>query len=146
MALQVEIAIVCFGMVALLGMSQSTICYFWPYDLSLHGAVWNGPVFRTLPDLVFIVIGTVNYICLCANFSSSRTMLTLITPSQQSGTFFGVYALSGVATSWLAPTLVHWGTRLTQSQKGGFATILLLFIAGIYGLSRVGSGTIADRR
>jgi UMF1 family MFS transporter len=133
-ALQVEIVIIAVGVLALLGMSQDTICYFWHYDTSVHANAWNGPVFRTLPDWLFIAIGTVNYIFVCANFTSSRTMLTRITPAEQSGAYFGVYALSGVATSWLGPTLVNVGTRLTYSQKGGFATVLLLFAAGFFGL------------
>ena len=121
-------------------MSQDTICYFWHYDASLHGPVWKGPVFATLPDWLFITIGSVNYIFVCANFTSSRTMLTRITPAKQAGAFFGVYALSGVATSWLGPTLVNAGTRLTHSQKGGFATILLLFAVGFYILMHVRGG------
>jgi methyl-accepting chemotaxis protein len=42
------------------------------------------------------------------------------------GTFFGLYALSGTATMWLGPMLVAWGTVATQSQQGGFATVLIL--------------------
>lgn len=143
-ALQVEITLIAVGVLALLGMSRDTICYFWPYDPSSHEAIWNGPVFRTLPDWLFIAIGTVNYIFVCANFTSSRTMLTRISPPKLSGAFFGMYALSGVATSWLAPTLVNVGTRMTHSQKGGFATVLLLFGAGLYGLKYVRSsgGTV----
>ena len=53
-------------------------------------------------------------------------VLDLSGPPDQTGTFFGVYALSGVATAWLAPTLVNLGTRLTDTQQGGFAMLLLL--------------------
>ena len=54
--------------------------------------------------------------------------------------FFGVYALSGVATAWLAPSLVNLGTSLTHSQQGGFATIILLLVLGLIGLFFVKGG------
>ena len=58
----------------------------------------------------------------------------------QTGAFFGVYALSGVATAWLAPSLVNIGTRVTHSQQGGFATIILLMAVGLVGLMFVRGG------
>lgn len=130
-ALQVEIGTVALAVLALLGLSPEKIFYFWVYDRAAHTAAWGGPVFSTWPDLLFIAVGSVISVFVCANFASSRTMLTRITAPEQTGAFFGVYALSGVATSWLAPTLVNFGTRLTHSQKGGFATVLILFAVGM---------------
>ena len=49
---------------------------------------------------------------------------------ERTGTFFGLYALSGTATMWLGPMLVAWGTVATQSQQGGFATVLILLGVG----------------
>ncbi len=138
-ALQAEIFIVAIGVLALLGMSQDMIAYVWPYPLP-HAAIWSGPVFSSWPDMVFIMIGCVTNIFVCAHFASSRTMLTRITPPEQAGAFFGVYALAGVATSWLAPVLVHAGTQITQNQKGGFAAIILLLVPGFIGLFFVRGG------
>ena len=102
--------------------------------------LWNGPVFRTLPDLVFLLIGFNNAIFITGQYASSRTALTRLTPPEQTGAFFGVYALSGVATAWLAPTLVNIGTRVTHSQQGGFATIIVLLVLGLVGLMFVKGG------
>ncbi|HEX2816278.1 MAG TPA: MFS transporter, partial [Phenylobacterium sp.] len=73
-------------------------------------------------------------------YASSRTLLTRLTPPHLAGAFFGVFALSGVATAWLAPTLVNWGTRATHSQQGGFATIIVLLAVGLVGLMFVKGG------
>lgn len=144
-ALQVEIAFVAAGLVLLLGMSPDTILYVLDEDSVTHAVVWSGPVFATLPDSIFVLIGCVNSIFVCAHFASSRTMLTRITPTEQTGAFFGVYALAGVATSWLAPTLINVGTSATHSQKGGFATLLILLTFGLGGMFFVrGGGPQAD--
>ena len=55
--------------------------------------------------------------------------VALVRP-ERLGTFFGLYALSGTATMWLGPLLVAVGTQLTQSQQGGFATVLILLGLG----------------
>jgi UMF1 family MFS transporter len=139
-ALQVEITMTIVSLLATLGMSQHRILYLWAYDPALHTPLWDGPVFRHLPDWVFIGIGFSNAIFITGQYASSRTLLTRLTPPEQTGAFFGVYALSGVATAWLAPTLVNLGTNLTHTQQGGFATILLLLFIGVVGLFFVRGG------
>jgi MFS transporter, UMF1 family len=139
-ALKVEIAATIVALVALLGMSPDTILYWWSYDAAAHPPLWDGPVYRTLPDLICLLIGFVNAIFITAQYASARTALTRLTPPEQTGAFFGVYALSGVATAWLAPALVSLATRVTESQKGGFASIILLLAIGLAGLFFVRGG------
>jgi UMF1 family MFS transporter len=139
-ALQVEISMTIVSLLATLGMTQHRILYLWSYDPAAHAPLWDGPVFRHLPDWVFIAIGFSNAIFITAQYASSRTLLTRLTPPEQTGAFFGVYALSGVATAWLAPTLVNLGTNLTHTQQGGFATILALLFIGVVGLFFVRGG------
>lgn len=139
-ALRIEIFMSMLGLASLLGMRPDLILFFWSFDPSAHAPLWNGPVFTHLPDVVFILIGFVNAIFITAQYASSRTLLTRLTPPDQTGTFFGVYALSGVATAWLAPTLVNLGTRITGTQQGGFATLLILLALGLAGLSFVRGG------
>ena len=133
-ALMIEISMTIVCLLALLGMGPDTILYLWHYDPAAHPPVWDGPVYRTLPSLVFLLVGFVNAIFITAHYASSRTALTRLTPPDQTGAFFGVYALSGVATAWLAPGLVSLFTQVTQSQKGGFAAIVLLLSIGLAGL------------
>jgi UMF1 family MFS transporter len=139
-ALRLEISMTALAVVAMLGMSSTRILYFWPYDAAAHAPLWDGPVFRTLPEVVFLLIGCVNAIFVPAQYASSRTMLTRIAPADQIGAFFGVYALSGVATGWLGPSLVNWGTSITKSQQGGIASIVVLLGLGLVGLFFVKGG------
>lgn len=140
MAVGVEILMSMLGLTAFLGMAPDTILFFWPYDAAAHAPLWDGPVFRTLPDVIFVLVGFSNAIFITAQYASSRTLLTRLTPPDQTGAFFGVYALSGVATAWLAPTLVNLGTKLTGTQQGGFAMLLLLLGIGLLGLFFVRGG------
>jgi UMF1 family MFS transporter len=139
-ALKVEVFMSILGLAAFISMRPDLILGFWPHDAAAHPPMWDGPFFRTLPDWIFVGIGFSNAIFITAQYASARTMLTRLTPPEQTGAFFGVYALSGVATAWLAPTLVNWGTRATNSQQGGFATIILLLAIGLAGLFAVRGG------
>lgn len=139
-AVRVEIFMSLIGIIAMLGMGPDKILYFWAYDPAAHPPMWDGPVFRTLPEWIFILIGFSNAIFITAQYASSRTMLTRITPPEQTGAFFGVYALSGVATGWLGPMMVNWGTKATNSQQGGFAMVTILLAIGFVGLMFVRGG------
>ena len=138
--LKISIFITMLGMASMLGMRPDLILFFWPYDAAAHAPLWSGPVFAHLPDWIFILIGFSNAIFITAQYASSRTLLTRLTPQDQTGAFFGVYALSGVATAWLAPTMVNFGTVITGTQQGGFAMLLILLLAGLIGLFFVRGG------
>ena len=139
-ALRIQIGVTAVSLTLMLGIAPDRLFYLWPWDSAAHPAIWSGPVFRTVPDWAFIGIGFINAIFITGQYASSRTLLTRITPQEQTGAFFGVYALSGVATLWLAPTLVNIGTNLTHTQQGGFASIIVLLIIGLIGLAFVRGG------
>jgi UMF1 family MFS transporter len=139
-AVQIEIGMSLLGILAMLGMGPDQILYLWHWDLATHAPLWNGPFFRTVPEWVFLAIGFSNAVFITAHFASSRTLLTRLTPPEQTGAFFGVFALSGTATSWLGPFLVNQGTRIFKTQQGGFATITLLLAVGFIGLLFVRGG------
>jgi UMF1 family MFS transporter len=133
-AVQIEIGMSLLGIFAILGMAPDRILFFWHYNPALHAPLWNGPFFRTLPEWVFLLIGFSNAVFITAQYASSRTLLTRLTPPAQTGTFFGVYALSGTATAWLAPSMVSFGTHIFKTQQGGFGMISILLAIGFAGL------------
>jgi MFS transporter, UMF1 family len=139
-ALQIEISISLLGIIAMLGMAPDRILYLWSWNPAAHAPMWGGPFFRTLPEWVFLGIGFSNAVFITAHFATGRTLLTRLTPPAQTGAFFGVFALSGTATGWLAPFLVNQGTRIFRSQQGGFAMITLLLGVGLIGLLFVRGG------
>src|SRR5580698_7760992 len=133
-SVQVEIGMSLIGIFAILGMAPDRVLFFWQFDAAAHAPLWNGPFFRTLPELIFLLIGFSNATFITAHYASSRTLLTRLTPPDQTGTFFGVYALSGTATVWLGSFLVNLGTHVFHSQQGGFGMIAVLLAFGFVGL------------
>ena len=53
---------------------------------------------------------------------------------------FGIYALAGKATSFLAPLLIALTTDLTGSQRIGVTPVLLLFLVGLVLMAWVRAG------
>jgi UMF1 family MFS transporter len=143
-ALQLEIFMSLLGITALLGMAPDRIFFFWPYDPAAHAPLWNGPFFRTLPELIFLLVGFSNATFITAQYASSRTMLTRLTPPDKAGTFFGLYAVSSTATVWMGSLLVNLGTHIFKTQQGGFGMISILLTIGLIGLFFVkGDGRLA---
>lgn len=93
-------------------------------------AVWDSPVFKTLPELVFLAGAVIIAVSITAAYASSRTLLVKLAPKGKEGQFFGLYALSGAATAFLGPMTVEYFTSTFQSQQIGFASISLLLVAG----------------
>jgi UMF1 family MFS transporter len=139
-SVQIEIGMTLVGLICLLGMGPDKILYLWHFDPTAHAPIWHGPMFRSLPEIIYLLIGFSNAVFITAHYASSRTLLTRLTPPEQTGAFFGVYALSGTATVWLGSSLVNLGTHLTGTQQGGFATITGLLALGFVGLLFVRGG------
>lgn len=132
-AVLAEIGVTVLAVLGLLGTRPGQLLWVPVSTEPLFG----GPMFTTFAELGFIAVAGVSAISITAAYASSRTLLTYLVPPARIGTFFGLYALSGNATMWLGPMLVAWGTLLTQSQKGGFATVLIPLAVGFGLLLRV---------
>ena len=116
-----------------LGMGADRILYM-PFDTAAHAPLWNGPIFRTLPQLVYLTIGCFSAVFVCAQYASSRTFLSRLAPAGQSASFFGLYALSSTVTLWLGSALVRIFTGVFKSQQAGFAPIAGLLAIGFIGM------------
>jgi MFS transporter, UMF1 family len=66
--------------------------------------------------------------------SSSRTYLARLAPAGHEGQLFGLYATTGRAVSFLAPTLVGVFTALFGSDRAGIVGILLVLAIGLLAL------------
>lgn len=69
--------------------------------------------------------------------SLSRSLFTRLIPAGQSAEFFGFYNMLGKFAAVLGPVLVGWVTWLSDSNRVGIFSIILLFLAGGYLLLRV---------
>ncbi len=122
------------------GMSPHAIFYVIPWDAAAHAPLWNGPMFRTLPEVLYLCIGFGTAVFITAAYSSSRMLLTRLAPPDKLGSFFGLYALSGTATMWLGSLLVGILTAAFHTQQSGFAAIAGLLIIGMVGMLFVKGG------
>lgn len=139
-AVRMEIAGSLVCLVAWLGMRRDRILYLWPYDASAHTPIWKGPMFTTLPELIYLAIGFGVAVFVTAQYASSRTLLTRLVPPEKLPAFFGLYALSGSLTVWIGSLLVGLFTTLTHSQTGGFIPIAGLLALGLAGMMFVRGG------
>jgi len=57
-------------------------------------------------------------------------MLARLVPAREAGRYFGLLALSGKVTSFLAPLAVAVATGLFDTQAAGPAVLILFFLAG----------------
>jgi UMF1 family MFS transporter len=106
--------------------------------------VWDGPLFTTLPEILFLAVGCGMAITVTAAYASSRTLLTRVAPADKLGIYFGIYALSGYATMWLGPWLVETATQAGGSQAAGFVPVIGLLVVGLLLLLKVkGGGRLA---
>ncbi|MEZ5962749.1 MAG: MFS transporter [Planctomycetota bacterium] len=64
------------------------------------------------------------------NQSASRTLLARLAEGGRSAEYFGLFALSGKATVWLAPFLFARVVEATESQRLGLLPLLLMFAIG----------------
>jgi UMF1 family MFS transporter len=106
--------------------------------------LWQGAMFTTLPEILFLALGCGTAVCVTAAYASSRTLLTRVAPLDKTGVFFGLYVLSGTATMWLASTLVSIATAVWHTQRAGFAPISALLLVGLLILIPVRERPVAD--
>jgi len=142
-AVKIEVlgAIVC--LVGQLSMGPDRILFFIHYDPAAHAPLWNGPMFRTLPEVIYLLIGLGTAVFVTGQYASSRTLLTRLVPADKAASFFGLYALSGTVTAWLGSFLVGMATHVFKTQQAGFAPIAALLCIGLIGMMFVkGGGTL----
>jgi UMF1 family MFS transporter len=85
-----------------------------------------------LPDQIFYVCGILIGAAGGTLQSASRTMMVFHTTPERANEAFGLYALSGKATSFVAPFLITVSIALSGSQRIGIALPLIaLFIIGM---------------
>ncbi len=85
----------------------------------------------TLPDRLFMFCGALIGAAGGIIQATSRTMMVFQADEERMTEAFGLYALSGRATSFLAPGLVGLFTQLTDSQRLGILPIIVLFLIGL---------------
>ena len=84
-----------------------------------------------LPDIAFYVLGGIIGAAGGALQSASRTMMVRQSHPDRMTEGFGLYALAGKATSFIAPLSIGLATDLTGSQQLGITPLIGLFLIGL---------------
>ena len=118
--------------------------FFFPVteELRSHQLPVLGPLlaifgFTQFPEQLSLAFSILGGVFVGPILASSRTMVARIAPKAMISEIYGLYTLTGKATAFAAPFLVAVVTSATQSQRAGFAVILVFLIAGLLGLSWV---------
>ena len=106
--------------------------------LSLVGLIAFGIVGVLAPSATwFWIAGLGAGMLVGPNQSASRSLMGRFVPKDRKNEFFGFYAFSGKATSFLGPLLLGQITLWAGSQRAGMATIIVFFAAGLVLMTRV---------
>ena len=89
------------------------------------------PEGSAIPDITFYIAGGLIGAAGGALQSSSRTMMTHQADPKRMIEGFGLYALSGKATSFLAPAMIAIVSDVTGSQRLGITPLVGLFVLGL---------------
>jgi UMF1 family MFS transporter len=92
--------------------------------------------------LMFWVFGLALVLFVGPAQSSSRTFLARLAPPGREGQLFGLYATTGRAVSFLAPTLFGLFVSLFDTQRAGIVGIVLVLVAGLLALWPVRPPTV----
>jgi UMF1 family MFS transporter len=85
----------------------------------------------SLPDIVFFLFGALIGAAGGVIQAASRTMMVRQANPDRMTEAFGLYALAGKATSFLAPTMIGIATAISGSQQIGVSPLILLFLIGL---------------
>ena len=83
-----------------------------------------------LPDLAFYIAGCLIGAAGGGLQAASRTLLVDQVPADRVTEAFGLYALSGKATTFIGPLLIAGATGLFDSQRLGVTPVIVLFVLG----------------
>ncbi|WP_194097544.1 MFS transporter [Marivivens aquimaris] len=91
----------------------------------------------SLPDILFYICGAVIGGAGGALYAASRSLMVRHTNPERPAEAFGLFALTGKATAFLAPMLIGITTYVTGSNQLGFIPVIILFLIGLVMLRSV---------
>jgi MFS transporter, UMF1 family len=117
----------------IVGVSADRVLFFVPAG----ELVPTRGLFGSLQEKVFIGFALLLGFCMGPMQAASRTLIGRLAPEGMTGEFFGLFALSGRATAWMAPLAIGIITTATDSNRLGVACVLFFLVLGFILLWRV---------
>lgn len=121
------------AMAGALSITQDSILF----GIRVPPAQPGGAPFSSIPEMAYLGVGVLIGFCGGPAQAASRTLLARLAPREMAGEFYGLFAMSGKATSFLAPIVIGFATLTWDSQRGGLTIILVFLAAGFCLLLRV---------
>ena len=118
---------------AILSIDRDRLFFIFPVTPPVPG----GKLFSAPAEQAYMVLGFLIGIAAGPLQAASRTLLIRLAPEDRITQYFGLFALSGKVTSFMAPLVVSIVTAVTASQKAGMAVLVVFFTAGLILLTRV---------
>lgn len=109
----VATAVILFGAVGVGMVGKASLFFLVPVAPAQPG----GALFASLPERMFLFFSLFVGLTFGPAQSSLRAWMAELAPAGETGRWFGLYALSGKATAFLAPLVIAVGTRLVGDQR-----------------------------
>jgi len=130
---QIAIAGVIVATLGIVSVTADSVLFVIPADpISPSRAM-----FGSAQEKVFMAFALLLGFCMGPMQAASRTLIGRLAPVGMTGEFYGLFALSGRATAWMAPLAIGIITRTTQSTRLGVACVLFFLVLGFLLLWRV---------
>jgi UMF1 family MFS transporter len=130
---QLAIVGVIVATIGIVGVSADRVLFFVPAaELSP-----NRGLFGSTQEKVVMGFALLLGFCMGPMQAASRTLIGRLAPEGMTGEFFGLFALSGRATAWMAPLAIGIITEVTASNRLGVACVLIFLVLGFVLLWRV---------
>jgi UMF1 family MFS transporter len=123
---QLAILGVIVASIGIVGVSADRILFFIPAAELSPGR----GLFGSLQEKVFMGFALLLGFCMGPMQAASRTMIGRLAPQGMTGEFFGLFALSGRATAWMAPLAIGIITEATDSNRFGISCVLIFLVLG----------------
>ena len=130
---QIATAGVIVASLGIVSVTADRVLFFLPVEPLAAQRV----LFGSVQEKVFMAFALLLGVCMGPMQAASRTMIGRMAPPNMIGEFYGLFALSGRATAWLAPFFIGLVTVHTQSNRLGVACVLVFLVAGFCLLWRV---------
>jgi len=122
----VAVAGLVLGTLASVSITADTIFFFFSVPPPVPGA---GP-FTSVGEQVYMAAGVLIGISGGPAQAASRTFMARLAPNEMMTEFFGLYALSGKATSFVAPFVIALATAAANSQRAGLFVVVAFLLVG----------------
>lgn len=109
----VATAVILFGAVGVGLVGKDTLFFLIPVAPAQPG----GALFSSTPERMFLFFSLFVGLTFGPAQSSLRAWMAELAPAGETGRWFGLYALSGKATAFMAPLVIAVGTKLVGDQR-----------------------------